>query len=365
MMNIFANRYFLKSMKNYKNILNGIIILIFSLIVGNALFSIILYGSLDKSTLNICLFIDFIILLSFLLYSLKSKDILYRFSERKFYDIFNFFRSLNYFSFIFIFLIFFPLFHLYLLKILIIIVLIVKCLKKYSQLKKRDIRSKLQDAILLVLIFIVLGMVISLIQIFSFSSYLRLVGPVFVLIGMALMNNKVLTYFSIQNLEISENLQKSLQIINQSKISGQNSENITEQAPEIKVIKAEFEPDLVNISKNSIQEEVLKHTSDPTVLNAEIKQELARKPEIAPKEEISKPVIESIVANAEIEPEIVIQPKSISRVEINRRKISENPIQSKIVKKEAKPLVLKKCPFCGKKREDLNIPFCYACGYKF
>ena len=51
---------------------------------------------------------------------------------------------------------------------------------------------------------------------------------------------------------------------------------------------------------------------------------------------------------------------------INRKKVSEKPIPSKNIKEKAQPQIpKKKCRFCGKEHDDLNVTFCHVCGFKF
>ncbi len=141
--------------------------------------------------------------------------------------------------------------------------------------------------------------------------------------------------------------------------------NITKSLTHAKPIQQSLETSFEK-TEIIIKEEISQPITETMAQKAEVKPELIINPEITIKEEIPKQHFETTVLKAETKPEIVIQPKLISEVEINQRKISEKPIQRKIIIKEIKPLVSKKkCPFCGKEHDDLNTPFCHACGYKF
>ena len=153
--------------------------------------------------------------------------------------------------------------------------------------------------------------------------------------------------------------------------------------PENRFLRTEIKPELAKLTENVRKEEISQPIPEPTILKAEIKPNLVKQTEITIEDEISQPIPEPTVLEAEIKPELVKQPelkpeteitpkkvktkkKGLLNFKINRKIVSEKPIRSKIIKKKAKPQVPKKrCPFCGKEHDDLNVEFCYSCGYKF
>jgi len=148
----------------------------------------------------------------------------------------------------------------------------------------------------------------------------------------------------------------------QIKLYGQTSEFNIKPAQEIKVIKAEFQPEFGNISKNSTQKEVVEQTYESN-----------NQPEIVIKEESPKIDQKTTVLKTEMKIEIessslkrIAKKFGLSNLRNNQKKISEKPIQNKrILKDDIFKISKKKCPFCGKEHEDLNVTFCHACGYKF
>ena len=177
------------------------------------------------------------------------------------------------------------------------------------------------------------------------------------------MNMKVIPYFSLKSSERLAQKEKTQQLWNQAKLYGQISESNNKPVQERNMVKAEFEPEFGKISKKPTQEEVAEHKFEP------IKQ-----PEMGIQEESPQIDHKTSVLKTETEPEIKastqeVKTKKFGFIDLKKslKKILEKPIQSKNVKKEDISQVIKKkkCPFCGKEHDDLNTPFCHACGHKF
>ena len=215
------------------------------------------------------------------------------------------------------------------------------------------------------------SMIVLLGMIISGISFWNLIGTIIISFGMFLIYRETFK-FTIQGdfLTLTKSLTHPKFIPQSSEIFSEKTEftgmeDISQPALESSVVKAEIKSELAKQPEIMIKEEISQPFTESMVPKVEFKPEFNIKPETIIKEDIPKQFFETSIAKAETKPEIVIQPKSISEVEINQKKILEKPIRSNFAQVEAKPLVLKKCPFCGKKREDLNVPFCYACGYKF
>ena len=393
-MSALSMKNFEKSIKNYKKILHGIIIVFLALFAGYPL-PRLLFGSnfstrfiprlLFGSNLSIYMAFNLInsifILFSFLLYIFISNKILNQILDQKLKEIYKSFRLLNYISFMFIFVEMSPFFYFSLIKLVVNIILIVQCYTKYSKLKKKELKKILQYDIKLSLMLIEIGMIISLFLMFllSYNFYIfhfffsvKIIGPVLIAIGMASMNNKAISYFYLQNSKDLTNSEKFQQFVKQNKFFGEFNENITEQATEIKILKAEFEPDFVKLSEKSTKEDIVEQTS-----------ELVMQPEIPTRKEIPQENHETMVLKEETNLELIEKRELMSKVEIapqrvktkigellncriNREKVSKKPIQSKIIKEKIPSQVsTKKCPFCGKEHDDFNVTFCHACGFKF
>jgi hypothetical protein len=215
--------------------------------------------------------------------------------------------------------------------------------------------------LILGLISFVIGGLLSYLFIILYSFRVNIV-PGFVLIGIALINKKVVPYFSLKNSERLSNLEKIQQIFPQTKLYGQISETNIKPVQEIKVVKADFKPESVKISNKSTQEEVVEQIYESN-----------NQPEIIIKEKSPQIEHQTTVLKTDTEPEIKLSPQKVNTKKFGMtnlrkslKKLSEKPIQSKIIKKEdISQVSKKKCPFCGKEHDDLNTPFCHACGYKF
>ena len=108
-----------------------------------------------------------------------------------------------------------------------IIILLVLFLICYDKLRKKEIGKLLSKYIILSLIFYVIGGFLLFLYIFLFHSAWDMVNvyPVFVLIGITIINKKFNPYLSLQNSKHLTYLEKTQQKLPQNNLYGQNSEN--------------------------------------------------------------------------------------------------------------------------------------------
>ena len=366
--------YFKKSLKNYKIFLNRILILNLISFVLYSIFPFItsfLYSNInslgiDRDSIWLMVFIfeeftPFVIpILSLLLHFFISTIMTNKIQDYKLKEIFKSIKSLTNLSFILLFVYYYS-HHFYYFSTWIIIIALVVFLNSYRKLRKKDIDDLLNKYIVSGLILYLIGGILSYLFVLFNADFGNL-GPGFVIIGIRLINMKVFPYFSLKNKENLTLFEKIQQKLPQNKLYGQISESQIKPVQEINVVKAEYEPELDKISKNSIQEEFVEQTY-----------ESYNQPEIIFKEDSPQIDQKTTILKTAAETEIKILPKKTNTKKLgftNIRKslklLSKKPIQNKrILKDDIFKVSKKKCPFCGKEHDDLNVPFCHACGHKF
>lgn len=332
--------YFGKSIKNYKKILDGILILNLIVSVIHAIVSIIVINlyknhnlSLNQRNLRIGLK-DFnfyipclIAILSFFLYFIISKSISTKIPDHKFREIFNSFKSLNNISFFLFILIYIP--DLIYFIIWLIIFVLGVYFTKFSKLRKKKINKILKRYVSLGFVLFIIGGVYSI-----FYQWVRIVklGPAISIIGLTLMNMKVYTHFYNENLEIMINEDIIYKNISRHKLLSQIGEKNIEQINESK-----YQPEFI------IKEEFSQIDHKTAVLNTATETEINNLPQKTDTKKLG-----------------------ITNIRKSLKLLSKKPIQNKIkIKEDISQVSKKKCPFCGKEHDDLNTPFCHACGYKF
>ncbi|QEE16270.1 zinc ribbon domain-containing protein [Promethearchaeum syntrophicum] len=337
--------------RNFKYLLNIILISNLFLFIMDLLYRIFNTEGYVVTANGFDFFIGCVVLIGFFLYIFHTKKILFYIRDLNLNEEFKSIKALNIILFLFFLLIYFPIFPFY--HYIGAIILFFIYINKYLSLRKNETTKILQKNILIGPLFVVIGIIAS----WSLYFNLQLISvSIFAAFGMVLMNMKTYTYFYNRNSVLITSLEKFQRRLPQIVLYGQKNKNKNELVQEIKVEKEEFESESVKISKNSIQEEAVEQIN-----------ESKNQPEIIIKEEIPKQQFESTIVKVETKPEIVNQPEFIFEADITQHKISRKPIQSNNLKKEDISHVFKKkkCPFCGKQHEDLNTPFCHACGYKF
>lgn len=305
-----------------------------------------------------------IVVLSFFLFLFKSNKIKNKIGNLESKENFKLIQIYNLMPFISILMNIFFIISFF-NRIIGCIVIVILYYNNFKKLKMTNGAENLSESIKKPAMIVLFGMIISGI------FYGNVIGTIIISFGMIFIHREIFQFVNQGDfLKLSNSLahpkpiqQSPETIFEKTEITVK--EDISQPILETTVVNTEIRPKFVKQPEITIKEEISQPNPETMTLKTEVKSEMG-KTEIIINEEIPEQKFEDIVEKIEIKPEIVKQPELKSDVEINQKNISEKPIQSRIIKNEVKLKVhKKKCSFCGKEHEDLNVTFCHACGFNF